>query len=87
MLVLKTLKIENFERDLLKELHSLTHQKRQKQGKKFLLDMKNEVPMTPLIQDLSGVSNIVRIDKNWLALHTIWRLRRASMSMRPWWTA
>ena len=25
--------------------------------------------MTPLIQDLSEVSNIVPIDENWLALH------------------
>ena len=62
-------KIENFERDLLKELDSLTHQKCQKQVKQFLLDMMNEVPMTPLIQDLSEVSNIVPIDENWLALH------------------
>ena len=31
--------------------------------------MMNEVPMTPLIQDLSEVSNIVPIDENWLALH------------------
>jgi hypothetical protein len=69
VLVLKTLKIENFERDLLKELDSLTHQKCQKQVKQFLLDMMNEVPMTPLIQDLSEVSNIVPIDENWLALH------------------
>jgi hypothetical protein len=69
VLVLKTLKIENFGRDLLKELHSLTHKKRQKQGKQFLLDIMNEIPMTPLIQDLSEVSNIVPIDANWLTLH------------------
>jgi hypothetical protein len=31
--------------------------------------MMNEVPMTPLIQDLSEVSNIVPIDENWLSLH------------------